>query len=190
MAIELEAKLQVNNHQVLRDRLKELRAKCQGEQLEINIYFDTTEGELLKGDRALRLRCVGEAMVLTYKGPPEHSKYKQRQEIQTSVADAEAVQSLLGELGFAQSLVFEKRRQSWLLDECRVELDSLPLLGDFVEVEGPSEAAIGQVLAKLGLEEADLIATPYPILLRAQLERTGNVSREIRFVQPKASGAS
>ena len=86
MAVEIEAKLQVNDHQVLRDRLKELRAKCQDEQLEINIYFDTAKGELLKGDRALRLRCVGEEKVLTYKGPPEQSKYKQRQEIQTSVA--------------------------------------------------------------------------------------------------------
>ncbi len=181
MALEIEAKFQVNDHQVLRDRLKELRAKCQGEQLETNIYFDTAKGELLKGDRALRLRCVGQEWVLTYKGPPEQSKYKQRQEIQTSVADGDAVQSLLGELGFAQSLVFEKRRQSWLLDECRVELDSLPLLGDFVEVEGPSEAAIGQVLSKLELVKADLIAKPYPILLRDHLQDTGNSSREIRF---------
>jgi len=60
-------------------------------------------------------------------------------------------------------------------------LDSLPLLGAFVEVEGPCEVAIGQVLCKLGLDKADLIATPYPILLQDQLERTGNSSREIRF---------
>jgi hypothetical protein len=55
------------------------------------------------------------------------------------------------------------------------------LLGAFVEVEGPCEAAIGQVLCKLGLDKADLIATPYPILLQDHLEHTGNSSREIRF---------
>ena len=79
------------------------------------------------------------------------------------------------------NLVFEKQRQSWLLDDCRVELDRLPLLGTFVEVEGPCETAIEQVLCKLELDKADLITTPYPILLRDHLERTGNNSREIRF---------
>ncbi len=181
MATETEAKIRVADHQALREQLTQLGAKCQAERLEIDIFFDTAQGELLKGDRALRLRRVGDEQVLTYKGPPEQSKYKQRQEIQTSVADGDAVRSLLGELGFTQSLVFEKRRQSWLLDDCRVELDTLPLLGAFVEVEGPCEGAIGQVLSKLGLDKADLIATPYPILLRDHLKRTGNNSREIRF---------
>lgn len=181
MATETEAKIRVADHQALREQLTQLGAKCQTEQLEVDIYFDTAEGELLKGDRALRLRRVGDEQVLTYKGPPEQSKYKQRQEIQTSVADGDAIQSLLGELGFRKSLVFEKKRQRWLLDDCRVELDTLPLLGAFVEVEGPCEAAIGQVLSKLGLDKADLIAMPYPILLRDHLKRTGNSSREIRF---------
>ncbi len=181
MATETEAKIKVVDHQALRERLTRLGAKCQPEQLEIDIYFDTAEAKLLKSDRALRLRCVDKEYVLAYKGPPEQSKYKQRQEIQTSIADAAAMQSLLGELGFTQSLLFEKRRQRWRLDDCWVELDQLPLLGTFVEVEGPDEAAIEQVLAKLELDQADLIATPYPILLRDHLERTGSSSREIRF---------
>lgn len=181
MATEIEAKIQVASHQTLQELLTQLGAKCQTQQLEVDIYFDTAEAELLKSDRALRLRCVDKENLLAYKGPPQQSKYKQRQEIQTSVADANAAQSLLGELGFTQSLVFEKKRQSWLLDDCRVELDQLPLLGTFVEVEGPCETAIEQVLRKLKLEQADLIATPYPILLRDHLERTGNTSREIRF---------
>ena len=181
MAVETEAKIKVTDHKVLRERLKELGAKCEGERLEVNIYFDTVEGELLRTDRALRLRSIGEKNVLAYKGPAQQSKYKQRQEIQIKVTDGDAVQSLLGELGFGQSLVFEKRRESWLGHDCRVELDSLPLLGLFVEVEGPCEAAIDQVLGRLGLEKADLIPTPYPILLQDYLEGTGNSSREIRF---------
>ena len=181
MATETEAKIQVVDHQALRERLTQLGAKCHPEQLEVDIYFDTAEAELLKSDRALRLRCVDKEYVLAYKGPPEQSKYKRCQEIQTSVADANAVQGLLGELGFTQSLILGKRRQSWLLDDCRVELDQLPLLGTFVEVEGPCETAIGQVLCKLQLDKADLIATPFPILLRDHRKRTGNSSREIRF---------
>ena len=181
MATETEAKIQVADHQPLRERLTQLGATCQAQQLQVDIYFDTAQGELLKSDRALRLRYVDNENILAYKGPPEQSKYKRRQEIQTKVADSEAVQTLLGELGFTQSLLFEKRRQRWLLDNCRIELDQLPLLGTFVEVEGPCETAISQMLCKLQLDKADLIATPYPILLRDHLKRTGNSSREIRF---------
>ncbi len=181
MAVETEAKIKVAGLEVLRERLVQLGAKCEGEQLEVNVYFDTAEGQLLKSDRALRLRSIGEKNVLAYKGPAQKSKYKKRQEIQTAIEDEAALKSLLAELGFGQSLAFEKRRESWLLDKCRVELDSLPLLGEFVEVEGPSEAAIEQVLSKLELDKADPIATPYPILLQDHLARTGNSTREIRF---------
>ena len=37
------------------------------------------------------------------------------------------------------------------LDTCRVELDEVPLLGTFVEIEGPTEAAIEAALERLGL---------------------------------------
>ena len=187
MAVEIEAKIKVSDHDGLRERLEKLGAVCQGEQLETNIYFDMADSQLRKGDRALRLRCVGGEYTLAYKGPAQPSKFKQREEIQTGVADGPALVKLLGEVGFEQSLVFEKRRESWVLDECCVELDVLPLLGTFVEVEGPSEAAIGKVVEKLGLAGADLVNGAYPILLREYLEQTGNCSREIRLEQKIAN---
>ena len=181
MALETEAKIRVADLKPLRARLAQLGARPQGEQLEVNIYFDTAEERLSKADKALRLRCIGQKSVLTYKGPQGQSRYKQRQEIQTTVDDPQATRALLEQLGFCQSLLFEKRRESWLLNRCRVELDSLPLIGTFIEVEGPSEQDITRILEQLQLDKEDLIKTPYPTLLREHLRKTKNPSRQIRL---------
>ena len=181
MALETEAKIQVADHGVLRSLLVQLGAQPQGQQLEVNIYFDTADERLRQADTALRLRCTDKKNVLTYKGPQTKNRYKQRLEVQTTVAEAQAMQAILQQLGFRQSLLFEKRRDSWLLNNCRVELDELPLLGNFVEVEGPSEQDIDQVLGQLELDKEDLINKPYPTMLREHLERTGKAAAEIRF---------
>ena len=181
MATETEAKIPVADHEPLRARLIQLGASAQGQQVHVDIYFDTAESHLLKTDRALRLRCTDKKNVLTYKGPQGQSLYKQRQEIQTTVNDPQALTALLEELGFSQSLLFEKRRESWLLNPCRIELDTLPLLGTFVEVEGPSEQNITQILKQLQLDKEALIKTPYPTLLQKHLQKTDNPSRRIRL---------
>ena len=181
MATETEAKIRVADHEPTRARLIQLGASPQGQQVHVDIYFDTAEDRLRKTDTALRLRCLGKTGVLTYKGPPEESRYKQRQEIQTAVDDTQAMKSLLEQLGFTQSLLLEKSRQSWLLDSCRVELDTLPLLGTFVEIEGPSPEDITGVIERLQLDSGNSITTPYPTLMREHLQRTSNPSRQIRL---------
>ena len=183
MATETEAKIHVADHEPLRARLIQLGASPQGQQLQVDIYFDTPEDRLRKTDTALRLRCVNQKNVLTYKGPQEKGLYKQRQEIQTAVDNPQAIQSLFEQLGFAQSLLIEKRRESWTLDNCHVELDTLPLIGSFAEIEGPSQEQITRVIEQLQLDITNLIKTPYPTMLREHLQKTDNPNREIRLTE-------
>lgn len=182
MATEIEAKFPLADHEYLRTRLIELGAADQGQQVQTDIYFDTAEHGLRKSDRALRLRCTGQTSVLTYKGPQQEGPYKQRQEIQTPVADPGAIKSILEKLGFIQSMLLEKSRASYALDNCRVELDIVPLLGNFVEIEGPSEKDITAVIERLRLDAGKSITTSYTTLLE-HLRNTNNPSREIRLSQ-------
>lgn len=184
MATETEAKFRVADHESLRARLVELGAAEQGQEVQTDIYFDTAEHTLRKSDRALRLRCAGQTSVLTYKGSQQKGLYKQRQEIQTTVADPQAITALLEQLGYTQSMLLEKSRASWTLDRCRVELDALPLLGCFVEIEGPSEKDITAVCEQLRLDKSNSITTPYTTLIRDHLAKKGESSREIRLSEP------
>src|SRR5213075_900452 len=111
--------------------------------------------------------------LLTHKGPVGHGALKKRQETQTGVADAQSMSQLLEQLGFVQWLKYQKRRQSWKIDECRVELDEIPHLGKFVEIEGPSDEAVMKCREKIGLAGQTLIKASYVAMLTAHLQERG-----------------
>jgi len=142
--------------------------------LQTDYHFDDTNAILTKADRCLRLRrqIVGkmESFFLTYKGAKEKSNLKKRQEIEFEIKDTDSVRKLLSALGYEQVLVVEKKRHLWQLGECEVALDRLPLLGDFVEIEGPNEETIATVQRNLGLTGLTHISKSYAALMVQKLK--------------------
>jgi adenylate cyclase class 2 len=108
-----------------------------------------------------------------------HGQLKKRQETQTVVANPEAMAKILEQLGFMQWLRYQKRRQSWELDSCRVELDEIPRLGKFVEIEGPSDEAVMKCREKLRLGSQTLIKASYVAMLTAHLQERGESATEV-----------
>lgn len=169
MCTEIEAKLKVDSLQEIERKLAELGAEFLAEQLQTDYHFDDANSELTKTDRCLRLRrqMVGssERFFLTYKGAKEESNFKKRQEIEIEIKDADSVQKLLSALGYEKVLVVEKRRRLWRLGDCEVALDRLPLLGNFVEIEGPDDEKIADAQRSLGLADLPHIAESYASLV-------------------------
>ena len=169
MCTEIEAKLKVDSLGEIDRNLAELGAEFLAEQLQIDCFFDNANSILTKTDRCLRLRkqMVGknESLFLTYKGAKEKSNLKKRQEIEFEIKDADSVRKLLSALGYEEVLVVEKKRHLWKLGDCEVALDKLPLLGDFVEIEGPDEAKIVTVQKSLGLTDLPHITESYASLV-------------------------
>ena len=122
-------------------------------------------------------------MFVTFKGPKQKGAYKVRQEIEfeLSVSAIDNMAGLFEALGYEKMLVYEKRRTLWLLDGCDVCLDEVPLLGRFVEVEGPDEGAIALVLKKLRLADRPHINKGYAGLMREKLDELSSVKTEIFF---------
>ncbi len=169
MCTEIEAKLKVDSLPEIEHKLAELGAEFLGEQLQTDYHFDDANATLTKTDRCLRLRkqMVGksESFFLTYKGAKEKSNFKKRQEIEFEIKDADSACKLLSSLGYEQALIIEKKRRLWQLGNCEVALDQLPLLGDFVEIEGPDEEKIATVQESLGLTDLPHITESYASLV-------------------------
>lgn len=169
MCTEIETKLKVDSLKEIERKLAELGAEFQAEQLQTDYFFDDVNAKLTKTDRCLRLRKQtvdkNESFCLTYKGAKEKSNLKKRQEIEFEIKDVDSVCKLLSALGYEQSLVVEKKRRLWLLGDCEVALDELPLLGDFVEIEGPDEEKIADAQDKLGLSDLSHITESYASLM-------------------------
>lgn len=173
MHTEIEAKLKVESFQQVIEKLKELGGQFAGEQVQKDCYFDDAKRTLTESDRGLRLRrhCAGgdEKNILTYKGAKEVGKFKQRQEIETEVKDGDSMEGLLLALGFEKAIFFEKKRQVWYFGGCEVALDELPMLGEFVEIEGPDEEKIVEVMNNLELTGFDPIKESYAHLMNEKL---------------------
>ncbi len=194
MAIELECKVRVDSHEAVREAIQAAGGAYIGRVLENNRLFDDVRGHLRESGRGLRVRAVkildgkGPRATLTYKGPRVEGTYKQREEVELAISDAAAMGKVLAALGYSEQVVFEKRRESWTLDPCRIELDEVPRLGVFVEVEGPDESAIRSALASIGLADAASIHESYVELVASLLG--GDAARPLVLTFEQAARAS
>lgn len=163
MGNEIETKTRVGSLAAVRKTLEQAGAEFLGEVIETDQFFDWPDGGLRKADCGLRLRITrivekGSQTaqpvkpLLTYKGPKQAGKtIKIRREVQTHLDDPKAVTAILAALGLGPTVVVRKRRRSYRLGACRVELDELRGIGRFVEVEGTSQRTVEAVTRRLGI---------------------------------------
>jgi adenylate cyclase class 2 len=185
MYIEIEAKLKVDSFKSIEKRLKALNAEFLRERLHTDAYFDDKKSSLRKSDSALRLRhqLIGrrDQVVITYKGPARKGRFKQREEIQFEVGNAELAEKFLEAIGYRRSLVYQKKRKVWHYRDCEIALDELPVLGKFVEIEGPGAQRIAAVQKKLGLSDLPHIHDSYAVLMRKMMRLLGRQDSRIFF---------
>lgn len=169
MALEIEAKIKVDSLDPTARRLGELGAQHIAERVQSDAYFLDADGRLARSGCGLRLRTEtveGQTVsVLTFKGPRQDGLYKSRPEYETLVVEPETMTRILEGLGYRSHLIVTKTRRVWTLDGCEVCLDSVPPLGCFIEVEGPDEAAITNVLTRLNLGDRPHIADGYAAMM-------------------------
>jgi predicted adenylyl cyclase CyaB len=147
---------------------------------ETNVFYDRRGESLRSRDCGLRVRVsVGEDGVarglLTFKGPPATTGVRAREAFDIAIDPVEQMGPLLAGLGFEQILLFEKDRETYELRGCLVELDELPMLGRFLEIEGPSEEEVRGVQELLGLEELPDVHDGYSKMARGAAGASGQL---------------
>jgi adenylate cyclase class 2 len=188
--LEIECKIKVASHDPIRAAVERGGGHLIARMLEVNHMFDRPDGALRAARCGLRVREIrfvddphDADATITWKGPPRGGAFKSREEIEFGVADATSATALLAALGFERVLMFEKRRERWRFGDCLVELDELPFLGRFVEVEGPGEASVSGALADLKLADAERIARSYARMLDDYCRTQGRADRTVRFAE-------
>lgn len=185
MATEIEKKYRIDSAEEtarLRERLHAVGAETSGEEFEENTLY--AGPGLERGHRVLRLRRVNggsssSRAVFTFKeSQSDSSGIKRRREDETGVSDADALASILDALGYTPAVVYEKRRETWLVAGVEVVLDELPF-GLFVEIEG-EEDLILEAERLLELAGTTVEQKSYPQLTLEQGTRNGKLI-EARF---------
>lgn len=188
MALEIEAKMRLMDPQALRQRLADVGGVFNTSCVEVNSFFDTADQSLLERDCALRLRVERtdrgpQKVILTYKGPRTTGILKSRDECELQVSSAQEAEHLLISLGYQRQALFEKIRERWLLGGCRVELDTLPFLGHYLEIEGPDEASVLAVRDRLTFAREPLVSTSYIGLMVKVARERGLDTAAMTFTQ-------
>jgi adenylate cyclase, class 2 len=159
------------------ENLLEIGAKFAGEDFEENSIFQG--GFSAESGGILRVRKTSGKTLLTFKKSVNTEfDFKQRVEYETEVADFEAMEKIIENLGIEKMLVYEKRRKTWHFRNVEIVLDELPF-GLFMEIEG-SITAIAEAEMFLDAENFEVEHETYPSLTAKLGKRNGGVV-EARF---------
>jgi adenylate cyclase class 2 len=178
---EIEAKFYVQDLSVFHKKLIAVGAEIVHPRiLEINLRFDTPNGDLSQQHKLLRLRQA-HTVTLTYKGAAQILEgASQRQEIETEVGDFETTKNLLEAVGYQISRIYEKYRTEFQHKDLMITLDELPY-GDFIEIEGPDVGEIHQMADWLGLDWSANVTDNYLMLLERAKKFRELAFRDLTF---------
>ena len=179
MSQEIEVKFKVDDFSAVRRALRRAGARYAATVIQTDSYYDTPDRMLLSRDCGLRIRrvrCLRSAggkldtrPLLTAKGPARGgAKAKIRREIQTHLDDPEAVSEILRWVGLELTMLIQKRRTTYRLGPCVVELDELPVIGRFVEIESPGRRALEHACRLLALKGRRITDHYINLLRRAE----------------------
>jgi len=157
---EVEVKLKLPGRsfpKYIFSRLQEANARFIGKDYERNLVLDSKEDGLKKKGCLLRVRerHGKEHAILTFKGPieePHLAGIKVREEIEVPVQNSHNTLKILRGCGFAVKKEYSKQRWNFELKGINIQLDKIPHLGYFLEIEGHDERKVNSmiVLLKLG----------------------------------------
>jgi adenylate cyclase class 2 len=179
-ANEVEVKFHIAHLHALERRVIQCGGRLIGSRvLETNLRFDTPDGQLRRGHRALRLRRDA-AVTLTYKGAGDlNDGIRIRPEAEVQVGDMEDARAVLEGLGFVVVFQYEKYRTTYEMGDVEVMLDELPY-GDFIEIEGGREK-LRPAAEQLGLRWETAIPHSYHALFEKLRAAAGLPFQDLTF---------
>jgi adenylate cyclase, class 2 len=178
---EIEVKFYVNDLQAIRNKLEQIGAQlAQPRTLEINLRYDTSDGELSRSFRVLRLR-QDTAARLTYKGPGRaQDGARIRQEIEMKVESFDQAKAFLAALGYQVSMVYEKYRTKYEFEGVHLDLDEMPY-GNFIELEGDDVPVLHALSDRLCLDWEASSPESYVMLFEALRTKMNLPFRDLSF---------
>lgn len=141
--LEIEMKFPVADFTATEQALKKCGAEASSPRDEVDHYFNAPHRDFAQTDEALRIRRIGLASRLTYKGPRRPGPDKTRLEIEVPLGEGEPPATELAQvltlLGFRPVAIVSKRRRGFNLRragfDLEVCLDDVADVGRFVEIE-------------------------------------------------------
>ncbi len=158
--LEIEIKFYLSDASAMRRSILERGATSLGRVFETNIRFEDQQNCLFQKRSLLRLRKDNKTR-LTFKSQPDFidPNFKILKELEVEVSDFSTMTKILKAIGFHEAQIYEKWRETFLLDGVTLLLDTMPF-GDFLEIEGNRDQILN-LTDRLGLKWKNRILLNY-----------------------------
>jgi len=152
---EIEVKiLEVDKEKVIK-KLKDLGALKIFDGEITTSYFDFADGRLAKEGKVLRLREKGGTIKFTLKERFSKEQAKIMEEYEVGLDELDSMRNILNGLELKEIQKSVKNRLSYVLGDVHFEIDTIPDIPTFLEIEGPSLEKIKEFVEKLGYSMDD-----------------------------------
>ncbi|MFE6926087.1 class IV adenylate cyclase [Nocardia sp. NPDC057663] len=176
MPIEHEAKILDIDSDTIERHILDKGGHKLGERFMRRYVYDIAPGV---DGKWIRLRDNGNRTTLAVKEITSDA-IDGTHEVEVSVDDFAATNSLLEMMGFSAKSYQENKRVSFTLDGAQLELDTWPRIPPYLEIEAATKADVIRVAELLGYTEADLTGEN-TIKIYARHGIDLNTIRELRF---------
>ncbi len=154
MSKETEVRFLEIDPKALKARLAELGAEDYGEEMLEEVIFYDRELTWSKNGQFVRLRRRKGKTTLAFK--KHHSQtIGGAEEIECEVSDMENMTAILEKTGLVAFRRQQKKRHTFKYRDVVLDIDTWPKIPPYVELEGPSEAALRLAAENLGLSWKD-----------------------------------
>lgn len=163
---ELEIKIAIESQahfQQVYERCRRAFGNPSSHFIQLDEYYDTPDRQLKKQDLVIRIRSTGDKKTIALKSPriELESGMTSRVELEFLSAENETVKNQLIRQGLNSYESSEKERWTFIHNDCEIVLDKLPFIGSFMEIEGPSEIAIKEIVQLLDLSSCKIVRQNY-----------------------------
>lgn len=132
-------------------KLKSLGATYVGRWKQKRLIYDSIPK---KDHEIIRLRTNGEKTTLAYK-IFESMDISGTKEIEVNVSSFEKTNEILEHMGHKARSSQENNRIRFIYNEAEIDVDTWPLIGTYVEVEGKDEKHVLEVIESLGFDDKE-----------------------------------
>ena len=147
---EIEAKYLDIDKTDIRKKLKAAGAQLLAPEVKMRrTIFDTGPNTYA------RVRDEGDKIVMTYKNYIDDNSILGCKEINLTVNDYDGAVKFLKACGLEMKANQETLRETWVLDNVEITIDTWPWIPTYIEIEGNTEEEVWAVADKLGFQKED-----------------------------------
>lgn len=185
MNTEFEATFLHHDPAVVRQKLSAIGARCVAPErvLRRTVFHPPQSAP----NTWLRVRDEGDRITMSIKRT-DSADIAGQKEVEMTITDFAAGVQFLEAVSARQKAYQETKRESWQHGSVQIEIDTWPGLAPFVEIEGPTEAAVKQMAEELGFDYTTAVFGPVGLIYQQELgipiEVINNHTPEITFERP------